>query len=176
MKHRLHTVFGPIEVTLTTRGVAAIEWAPGPEPGPEPATGYKALPGVPAGETCRILKSVERRLAGAAVPVPIDWGSLTPFAQRVLRQTMEIPRGEVRSYGWVASRLGQPGAVRAVGTALRRNPLPLLVPCHRVVPINGQLGAYTGDSGWSGGTALKAELLRREGLDFKRVAEYARLR
>ena len=66
-----------------------------------------------------------------------------------------IPRGEVRSYGWVADQIGQPGAARAVGNALNRNPYPIIIPCHRVVGKNS-LGGY------SGGVALKIKLLKLE--------------
>ncbi len=57
---------------------------------------------------------------------------------------MTIPLGETRTYAWVAKAIGKPGAVRAVGTALRKNPFPLIIPCHRVVKSNGHLGKYAG--------------------------------
>jgi O-6-methylguanine DNA methyltransferase len=85
---------------------------------------------------------------------------LTPFQQRVLTKVREIPRGEVRPYTWVAREIGSPGAVRAVGTALAKNPIPLLIPCHRVVHSEGSLGAYS-----AGGPALKERILVFEGVD-----------
>jgi len=81
----------------------------------------------------------------------------TPFQQAVWRALLEIPRGETRSYAWVARRVGRPGAARAVGQAVGANPLPLLVPCHRVVASDGGLG------GFGGGLEMKRALLRREG-------------
>lgn len=70
---------------------------------------------------------------------------LTPFQWKVLNAVMTIPLGETRTYAWVAKAIGKPGAVRAVGTALRKNPFPLIIPCHRVVKSNGQLGKYAGN-------------------------------
>jgi O-6-methylguanine DNA methyltransferase len=90
----------------------------------------------------------------------VDLLGLTPFQQRVLAKVREIPRGEVRPYTWVAREVGSPGAVRAVGTALGRNPIPLLIPCHRVVRSEGTLGAYS-----AGGPALKERILAFEGVN-----------
>lgn len=87
--------------------------------------------------------ALQRRLAGAANgDVPVDLRGLTPFEQAVLLKAREIPRGEVRPYAWIAREIGHPRAVRAVGTALRHNPVPLLIPCHRVVRADGQIGNY----------------------------------
>jgi O-6-methylguanine DNA methyltransferase len=74
--------------------------------------------------------------------VPIDLSSAAPFQRSVLDSARAIPLGEVRSYAWIARRIGRTGAVRAVGTALGRNPVPLVVPCHRVVRSDGSLGGY----------------------------------
>jgi len=92
--------------------------------------------------------------------IPMDLSSLTFFQRKVLEQILEIPRGEVRSYAWVAREIGHPRANRAVGTALARNPLPFIIPCHRVVCSDGQLGAYSGGVG-----TLKERLLAHEGVD-----------
>jgi len=69
---------------------------------------------------------------------------LTPFQWAVLRVVMTIPPGETRTYAWVARQIGRPGAVRAVGTALRKNPFPVIIPCHRVIKSDGSLGKYAG--------------------------------
>ena len=69
---------------------------------------------------------------------------LTPFQWKVLKATMKIPLGQTRSYKWIAEQIGNPKAVRAVGQALRQNPYPLIIPCHRVIKNNGDLGAYAG--------------------------------
>jgi methylated-DNA-[protein]-cysteine S-methyltransferase len=70
--------------------------------------------------------------------------NLTKFELAVLRATLEIPFGETRTYAWVARRIGKPKAVRAVGSALRNNPWPLIIPCHRVIRSDGSLGLYAG--------------------------------
>jgi O-6-methylguanine DNA methyltransferase len=99
----------------------------------------------------------------------VDLLGLTPFQQRVLAKVREIPRGEVRPYTWVAREIGVPRAVRAVGTALGKNPIPLLIPCHRVIRSEGALGAYS-----AGGTALKARLLTYEGVDLPELQTLTR--
>ena len=68
----------------------------------------------------------------------------TDFQLRVLLQAAKIPFGEVRTYRWVAKKIGAPKAVRAVGTALKKNPYPLIIPCHRVIKSSGELGEYAG--------------------------------
>jgi O-6-methylguanine DNA methyltransferase len=87
----------------------------------------------------------------------VDISDLTPFEQAALRATAQIPRGEVRSYAWVAAQIGHPRAARAVGRVMARNPLPLLFPCHRVVDSSGALHNYFY------GLDVKARLLEMEG-------------
>jgi methylated-DNA-[protein]-cysteine S-methyltransferase len=91
--------------------------------------------------------------------LPIDW-SLTRegFGRRVLQATARIPFGEVSTYRGVATEAGSPRAVRAAGNALGANPLPVVVPCHRVLRTGGGLGGYTG------GLDKKEHLLRLEGV------------
>jgi methylated-DNA-[protein]-cysteine S-methyltransferase len=89
--------------------------------------------------------------------LPIDWDGLTPFRRAVLQTAMRIPAGETRSYGWLAQRVGKPGAARAVGRVMATNPLPLVVPCHRVIGSDGGL------HGFGGGLEMKERLLRAEG-------------
>jgi methylated-DNA-[protein]-cysteine S-methyltransferase len=95
---------------------------------------------------------------GHAVTFPdkLDLSLFTPFQRRVWEVTGLIPYGETRSYTWVAEQVGKPKAVRAVGQALGRNPLPVIIPCHRVVTIEGKLGGY------SGGLEFKQYLLSLE--------------
>lgn len=83
-------------------------------------------------------------LAGkrAFFSVPIDLSGVPDFQRRVLETAREIPFGEARPYAWVAGRIGHPRAVRAVGTALGRNPVPLIIPCHRVWRTDGGVGGY----------------------------------
>lgn len=79
------------------------------------------------------------------------------FTQKVYAVVLRIPLGEVRSYKWVAGQAGKPGAARAVGQALKRNPYPLLIPCHRVISSDGSVGGYSG-----GGPRMKRKLIELE--------------
>jgi methylated-DNA-[protein]-cysteine S-methyltransferase len=92
--------------------------------------------------------------------VPLDLRHVTPFTARVLRETRKITFGRLSSYGALAARLGSPGASRAVGGALGRNPVPIIVPCHRVLAQGGRIGGFTG------GVATKRVLLSVEGHEF----------
>ena len=85
---------------------------------------------------------------------------VSKFSARVYELTSEVPKGKVTTYGAIASRMGKPKASRAEGNALRANPTPIVVPCHRVVKGDGELGGYNGPKG----TGRKAELLRGEGV------------
>lgn len=100
-------------------------------------------------------------LAGTrtAFDLPIDWASMPAAQARVLRLVWQIPYGEVRTYGQLAAALGMPGGSRAVGNANARNPLPLIIPCHRVMGADGSFRGYGGP----GGIATKAWLLQKEG-------------
>jgi methylated-DNA-[protein]-cysteine S-methyltransferase len=89
--------------------------------------------------------------------VPIDWSYLAGFTREVLRATARIGFGEVSTYAGVAAEAGSPRAVRAAGNALGANPMPVVVPCHRVLRTGGTLGGYTG------GIERKEFLLRLEG-------------
>lgn len=89
--------------------------------------------------------------------VSVDLRGVTPFTERVLRETQKIKFGCLTSYGQLAARLGKSGASRAVGGALGRNPLPILIPCHRVIAGNGGMGGFTG------GLETKRALLGLEG-------------
>ncbi|MBX6770295.1 MAG: methylated-DNA--[protein]-cysteine S-methyltransferase [Chloroflexi bacterium] len=110
-----------------------------------------------------LLEAVRDCLAGRADPrqcLEFDLRGRSPFEEAVLRKTAEIPYGQVRPYSWIACEIGYPTAVRAVGSAVGRNPIPLLIPCHRVVRRDGRIGAYG-----LGGTAAKRRLLAAEGID-----------
>ena len=106
----------------------------------------------------KLVARVTEALATGRTDIGVDLSSRTPFHQEVLRATTRIPRGEVLTYAALAAMVGRPRAARAVGTAMARNPVPLLVPCHRVVPSSGGVGNY----GYGG--SLKAKLLAGEGV------------
>lgn len=106
-----------------------------------------------------LLEVIRRHLAGQPTDLELDLGRLSEFERAVLLKAREIPHGEVRPYGWIAREIGRTGAVRAVGSALNKNPIPLLIPCHRVVRSDGQLGEY------AFGPSMKRALLASEGLD-----------
>ena len=95
--------------------------------------------------------------------------NLTSFQWKVLKAACAIPLGETRSYQWVAQKIGNPQAVRAVGQALRRNPYPLIIPCHRVIKQDGSLGGYAGRYGTKKAMLLKTEKAIAEKLKIKSV-------
>jgi methylated-DNA-[protein]-cysteine S-methyltransferase len=94
-----------------------------------------------------------------------DISFLTPFQRKILKATRWIPRGQTRSYGWIAEKVGSPKGFRAVGQALNRNPIPLFIPCHRVVARDGRLGGYGSGIKW------KIRLLKNEGVMINRAIE-----
>lgn len=90
--------------------------------------------------------------------VKIDWSNISEFTQKVLKATMTIPYGTVCSYGEIARKIGKPKSYRAVGQALARNPIPIVIPCHRVIKSDRSLGGFAGGWEW------KQRLLELEGL------------
>lgn len=114
-------------------------------------------------------QALERWMADGACEAPLDVSRLTPFQQAVLAAAQSIPRGGVRPYQWLAKEVGRPGASRAAGSVMARNPIPLLIPCHRVVTASGHLGQYG-----MGGPAVKAKLLAMEGVDVAWLEDLAR--
>jgi O-6-methylguanine DNA methyltransferase len=103
---------------------------------------------------------VAGRIRGRDANVRFDLRGVSEFERAVLRKALEIPPGEVRPYSWVAREIGRPDAVRAAGSALAKNPVPLLIPCHRVVRSDGHIGNYS-----LGGPRNKRTLLANEGAD-----------
>ena len=162
---RAQSAVGDVFVAYNPRGISHVALAnnaPAFERDFERAFKRKAVPttSMPAG--------LKRALAGdmqAVRALKYDIANLTEFQQAVLRKALQIPRGQVRPYGWIAAEIGSPKAVRAVGTALAGNPVPVLIPCHRVVRTDGTIGDY------ALGTANKRRILENEGLA---LAEFAR--
>jgi len=110
-------------------------------------------------KTARIVHQLRAYFAGERrrFDIEIDFRHVTSFQRRVLLAAAQVPAGQVVSYGEIARRIGRPGGSRAVGQALGHNPVPIVVPCHRVVAAGGALGGYTG------GLDIKRKLLRIEG-------------
>ena len=150
------TPLGPALVAWNDHGVVAVSVGADPEPF---AAGVATRTGRPVRRAASPPPVIARALAqGDPDGVTVDLRGLTLFQRQVLGEVASIPRGEVRSYGWIARRIGRPRAVRAVGSAVARNPVPLVVPCHRVVRSGGALGQF------GFGTEAKRALLRQEGV------------
>lgn len=140
---------GEVAVMFTPDGVRAVRLVEERDP-----AAVEAHPPRSWGD--RIRRALEEGRPGS---LPLDL-EVTPFRRKVLEEAATIPKGEVRSYGWLARHIGSPGASRAVGSAMATNPVPLIIPCHRVVRSDGRIGAYS-----LGGPENKWTLLRHEGAD-----------
>ena len=115
-------------------------------------------PSQPNGKEKRLIKVFQNYFDGRTVDfmkVEIDTAGLTPFQQSVVQACRQIPSGVTVSYGELAASVGRPGAARAVGTVMRKNAFPIIVPCHRVVAASG-LGGYSGPKGVSTKVDLQA--------------------
>jgi len=114
-------------------------------------------------------RQVTAALKGEGVDAPkVDLETANDLEHDVLQMLTRIPRGQVRTYAWVARQVGRPRAVRAVANIIARNAVPFVVPCHRVVPSAGGIGNY------AFGSAMKRELLEREGVDVDELERLAR--
>lgn len=113
-------------------------------------------------------KQVLAALHGGDVDKPKIDCDATDLEEKVMKKLMEIPKGEVRTYSWLAAQVGKPKAVRAVANYVARNVVPFVVPCHRVVPAEGGIGNY------AYGDTMKRELLKREGVDVEALDDLAR--
>jgi methylated-DNA-[protein]-cysteine S-methyltransferase len=168
--------FGPIHLAVTDRAVVGLELLATDEGfahslarrlGRTPVA-RAALPPAVAGMLDRAVASLRRYLDGdpAGLDLPVAIVGRSAWDVRVLDVVRAVPWGTVTSYGRVARRAGSPGAARAAGGAVGRNPVGLLVPCHRVIAGDGSLGGYGGT--WSGDRetllALKRDLLAHEGI------------
>ncbi len=161
-------LLGTVYVAYSDRGVCAVDLASGDAAF---ARHLRRRFGLPATRDPRPPRDLLRRLRAFCASLgrydgPVDLSLVGPFERRVLEELRRIPRGQVRTYREVARALGFPGAARAVGQACARNPLPLIIPCHRVVRSDGRLGGYS----LRGGVPLKRRLLLREGVDLTRLA------
>jgi O-6-methylguanine DNA methyltransferase len=167
----IESPIGPLYVAWNGRGVSTVGLA---EDGAGFEAEHRARTGRSATRTttlpATLAARIDRRIGGdRRADVPIDLRGRSDFERDVLLKAGEIPRGEVRPYGWIAAEIGRPKAVRAVGTALGHNPVPLIVPCHRVVRTDGSIGQYS-----LGGAQNKRAILAWEGLDPDAFEERAR--
>jgi O-6-methylguanine DNA methyltransferase len=167
----MESPIGPLRVAWNGRGVSTVEEAPDDATF---ETRFRARTGRIARRRdelpAALARKIERRLAGdRRNRIDLDLRGSTEFERAVWMKALEIPRGEVRPYGWIAAEIGRPKAVRAVGTALGHNPVPLIVPCHRVVRSDGMIGQYS-----LGGPRNKRTILADEGADPDELETLAR--
>jgi len=155
----IETPIGPVFVAYNAHGISAVLAA---EDRKTFEQTFRERFGRPIFSTAEppaaLHRAVTEHLQGKRRDLRFDLRGLSEFEQAVLRKALEIPRGEVRPYAWVATEIGRPRAVRAVGSALAHNPIPLLIPCHRVVRSDGLIGEYG-----LGGPANKQTILAAEG-------------
>jgi methylated-DNA-[protein]-cysteine S-methyltransferase len=157
----LDSPLGRLIVAVTPRGVVRISY--------EGEAEDRVLEELAAGVSPRVLRAPERTdearreleayFGGQlkTFDLPIDWSLVHGFTLGVLKATAEVPYGHVATYGQMAATAGSPRAARAAGNALHINPIPIVVPCHRIVPASGGIGKY------GGGEERKAFLLSLEG-------------
>lgn len=128
-------------------------------PRPTPTTWDGRVPDFVREAVCRIQAHLSGKFT-AYDDLPLDLAALPRFTRLVLEIVRKVPFGQTKTYGEIAHEVGQPTSVRSVGQALRRNPLPLIIPCHRVVATRGRLGGFSAP----GGMATKCFLLGIEGV------------
>jgi O-6-methylguanine DNA methyltransferase len=166
---RLAAPIGPVFVAYGPGGVSAVWRALSPGAFERAFRARSGRPVRPAQRPpAALVRAVGRQLRGERGAVRFDLAGLSVFDRAVLSKTLEIPRGEVRTYAWLAREIGRPRAVRAVGSALGRNPVPLLIPCHRVVRSDGRIGDYVF------GPPLKRAALAAEGIEPERLERLGR--
>ena len=156
------TPLGEIWLATTEKGLAAVHWAKNQSSFEAYLVNRFDRPILRNDvEISRAAKQIKEYLTGkrTAFQLEIDWSLMRPFQQKVLRITCSIPYGETRTYSDIAHQLGNPRAARAVGHAQATNPLPLIVPCHRVIGVDGKLHGY----GAGKGLPTKEWLLLKEG-------------
>lgn len=167
---RLDSPIGPLFIAATEDGVCEVGFAVneseevfrqrlrarGVEPVPNPPRAEGADPTA----LDRAARQLQEYFHGqrAHFEIPLDFTGVSPFTRSVLTATADIPFGQLSTYRDIATRVGQPRATRAVGNALGRNPIPVIIPCHRIIRSDSSLGGYTG------GLAIKERLLSLEGV------------
>ena len=151
--------WGKIGVTVTPNGLTAVHWGAEQGKSASPSAESPLIAALRCAAN-QWLAQIREYLEGKRCKFSgeIAWESLPPFQRAVLQFVAQIPYGKTMTYGEVAARIGKPRAARAVGRALATNPMPIVIPCHRVLAANGGLGGYSG----AGGIATKRRLLALE--------------
>jgi len=173
----------PFRVAATDRGIVAAAWEPDEEAFVGAIQVRLRIPvvagaDVPADDAARrildaavpVIKGMLRGRAEQTAAIPVDLRDRPAFDRRALEAVREVGWGETASYGGIAERIGAPRAARAVGGALGRNPISMIIPCHRIIAGDGTLGGYGGD-GWidrDRQRSRKEALLSREGVTVPR--------
>lgn len=144
----IHAGASAFRAWITARGVSRLEFAEAPAEAPLPPLAIQ------------LATQLEEYLAGQRTrfDVPLDLSACPVFQRRILEACARVPAGATVTYAELAAQAGYPGAARAAGSALARNPVPLLIPCHRVVRADGGLGGYLAGLAW------KRRLLALEGV------------
>lgn len=154
----ISTQYGKIEAVLSEKGVCSISF-------PRSKKKKRLKPqqkrtGPDENLKKKFVSEIDQYFQGG-MPVsdfPLDLGLCTPFQKKVYKAAQKIGHGEVRTYSWIAEKIGNPKASRAVGQALNKNPVPIIIPCHRVVAKDGDLRGFASGLGW------KKRLLKLEGV------------
>ncbi len=156
-----NTPLGAVWVAISDKGLVAVQIGDDEGDFIQELAAQFSIPLSPAeDQIVPIMGQIEAYLVGMRkiFEIPINWEVMSHFQQKVLRVVYAIPFGETRSYGQIAAQIGKPGAARAVGRANATNPIPLVIPCHRVVGADGSLRGY----GSGQGIITKASLLDLE--------------
>ncbi len=155
LQWKMSSPIGAIYLVASEQGLQTISW----EKKPVPMTAKLDAKSPEARVLAQAVEELEEYFRGERKDFTVSLDAHgTPFQDRVWSELKKIPYGKTCSYGDIATRIKRKGAMRAVGTANGRNPLPIVVPCHRVIAANQKLGGYTG------GTQIKKKLLAIEGL------------
>jgi methylated-DNA-[protein]-cysteine S-methyltransferase len=151
------TAWGPCHIAWSDRGVHRVRLPP------QPAARARVDPPPFVRSAIDLLQAYFTGESVDFSSVPLDFGGTTAFRLRVYQALRAVPRGRVVDYGELASAAGSAGAARAVGQAMAHNPLPLFVPCHRVVSASGHIGGFSAP----GGRSTKRRLLELEAIELQ---------
>ncbi len=158
----IETTLGPVWVAVSDDGLIAVDWQ---IPQANLVERIRRRTGAvtlrdDAARTAEAARQVAEYLSGQRreFTLPVDWSQMSDFQRLALQAVCAVPYGQTRTYRDIAAQIGHPLAVRAVGRANAANPMPLVIPCHRLIGVDGSLRGYGGP----GGVELKAWLLKME--------------